>query len=366
MKFFKNRTVAWVVLVLAIAGSVCIGFARKDHFISKEPVELPTVSYQQWICDDAGMLSDGTREAIARYNSAWDSKYYAVIAVATVDDITGWTPEEAAQRLGADWGLAGNDMLLLMVRNDDYYVACGDNVLTVLNNNDTMLAKLKQAIETLYYNGDFDGAALAFYRQADVFYAQAKLSGSGSSGSAGYTGGDTNWEAPMEPISSTSNDVLGVLLLIIAIFVVWALLDRVRYSRYRRRYVMRGITPPVAYYPIFWGRRPPRPHRPRPPRPPRHGGSVPPRPPMGGGAAPRPPRPSQPRPRPSAPRPPMGGSAPRPPRPSAPRPGGRPNGGSRPSGGRPGGFGGGGFGGGSRGGSRGGGFGGGGFGGGRR
>ena len=38
--------------------------------------------------------------------------------------------------------------------------------------------KLKQAIETPYYNGDFDGAALAFYRQADVFYGQTPLGGS--------------------------------------------------------------------------------------------------------------------------------------------------------------------------------------------
>ena len=30
-------------------------------------------------------------------------------------------------------------MLLLMVRNDDYYVACGDSVLAVLNQYDTKM-----------------------------------------------------------------------------------------------------------------------------------------------------------------------------------------------------------------------------------
>ena len=170
MKFFKNRTVAWVVLVLAIAGSVCVGFARKDHFISKEPVELPTVSYQQWICDDAGMLSDGTREAIARYNSAWDSQYYAVIAVATVDDITGWTPEEAAQRLGADWGLAGNDMLLLMIEGKDDQVLYGNSVTSTIT--DTQESMLRRALDSDYYDGDYDQAALKFFRAADVVFAQ--------------------------------------------------------------------------------------------------------------------------------------------------------------------------------------------------
>ena len=161
MKIFKNRAVAWVVLVLAVVGSVCIGLSRKDSFLAKEPVALPEVEYQQWICDEADMLSDDTVAYITERNADWDAKYYAVVAVATADSIQGWTPEEAAKQLGADWKLGKNDMLLLMVRNDDYYVACGDSVLAVLNQYDTMQAKLKQSIEGLYYSGDFDGAAAA-------------------------------------------------------------------------------------------------------------------------------------------------------------------------------------------------------------
>ena len=167
MKIFKNRAVAWVVLVLAVVGSVCIGLSRKDSFLAKEPVALPEVEYQQWICDEADMLSDDTVAYITERNADWDAKYYAVVAVATADSIQGWTPEEAAKQLGADWKLGKNDMLLLMVRNDDYYVACGDSVLAVLNQYDTMQAKLKQSIEGLYYSGDFDGAAAAFFRRPD-------------------------------------------------------------------------------------------------------------------------------------------------------------------------------------------------------
>ena len=251
MKFFEKRGIAFAALVLAIAAAVFIGQSRKAGYIEKQPSELPQVEYHQWICDDAGMLTDTTKDAIRQYNSAWDSKYYAIVAVATVDSLTGWTPEEAALQLGADWGLGANDMLLMMVRNDDYYVACGDNVLWVLSNYDTMQAKLKQAIESAYYSGDFDAAALAFYRQADVFYGQAQL---------GSTSADTVWTEPAQP---GGVDVLGVILLIVAIFVVWMLLDAVRYRRYRRRYVTGapvGVVRPM-YYPIFWG-RPRRPVRP--------------------------------------------------------------------------------------------------------
>ena len=166
MEFLKKRGVALVVLMLAIAGAVFIGQSRKDGFIAKKPTELLDVQYQDWICDEAGLLNGQTEQLIRDYNDSWNSKYYAITAVASIDHLTGWDAEDYAANLGEKWGLGRNDMLLLMVRDDDYYVACGDNVLAVLNSYDTMLAKLKQAIEDPYYNGDFDGAALAFYRQA--------------------------------------------------------------------------------------------------------------------------------------------------------------------------------------------------------
>ena len=336
MKFFKKRSVAWVVLVLAVAASVCIGFARKDHFLAKQPTELLDVQYRQWICDDADLLSSETIQLIEQYNANWDERYYAVVAVATVEHLNGWKDQEYAANLGKQWGLDENDMILLLVEDGDWQVYCGDRVDACMT--DTQQQKLRSAIDSPYYTGDFNAAVTAFFRQSDVFYAQAQLNTGESYGS------DPGWYA-QEPAAVRSGGVSigSVILLIVAIFAVWVLLDRMRYNRYRRRYVMPGIVPPVAYYPIFWGRRPAAPRAPRPPRRPYNGG---PRPPSGGG-----PRP--------------GGGGYRPPR-STPRPQ-PPRSSSRPGSG----FSGGGFGGGSRsggsrsGGSRGG-FGGGGFGGGRR
>lgn len=338
MKFFKKRSVAWVVLVLAVAASVCIGFARKDHFLAKQPTELLDVQYRQWICDDADLLSSETIQLIEQYNANWDERYYAVVAVATVEHLNGWKDQEYAANLGKQWGLCENDMILLLVEDGDWQVYCGDRVDACMT--DTQQQKLRSAIESTYYNGDFDTAVTAFFRQSDVFYGQAQLNNSGY-----YSSGDPGWYA-QEPAAAKTGGVSigGVILLIVAIFAVWVLLDRMRYNRYRRRYVMPGIVPPVAYYPIFWGRRPAAPRAPRPPRQPPYDGG--PRPPAGGGSRP-------------------GGGGYQPPR-STPRPQ-PPRSSSRPGSG----FSGGGFGGGSRsggsrsGGSRGG-FGGGGFGGGRR
>ena len=338
MKFFKKRSVAWVVLVLAVAVSVCIGLARKDSFLAKEPTKLLDVQYQQWICDDAGLLNDDTKQLIERYNADWDQRYYAVVAVATVEHVTGWKEQEYAAALGKEWGLGKNDMILVLVEDGDWQVYCGDSVGN--NMSDTQQNELRKAIESTYYNGDFNTAAQKFFRQADILYSQfAKQYGGyygsdyGSNGSGGWQG-----ETPFR-VRSGGVSLGGVVLLIEAIFVVWVLLDRVRYNRYRRRYMggpTIGVIPAAPYYPIFWGRH----TRPRAPRPPHDRG---PRPPRGGGFG-------------GGPRPPAGGGY-RPPR-STPRPGGF-------GGSRGGGFSGGGFGGSRGGGSRGG-FGGGGFGGGRR
>ena len=76
MEFFKKRGVALVVLALAIAGAVFIGQSRKDGFIAKKPTELLDVQYQDWICDEAGLLNGQTEQLIRDYNDSWNSKYY--------------------------------------------------------------------------------------------------------------------------------------------------------------------------------------------------------------------------------------------------------------------------------------------------
>ena len=85
MKFFEKRGVALVVLMLAIAGAVFIGQSRKDGFIAKKPTELLDVQYQDWICDEAGLLNGQTEQLIRDYNDSWNSKYYAITAVASID-----------------------------------------------------------------------------------------------------------------------------------------------------------------------------------------------------------------------------------------------------------------------------------------
>ena len=132
MDFFKKRGVALAVLVIAIVGAVFIGQSRKDSFIANKPTELLDVAYQNWICDDADLLSDQTEQLIRDYNGSWNGKYYAITAVATIDHLAGWDGQDYAAKLGETWGLGSNDMILLLVKDGDWQVYCGDNVGYVL------------------------------------------------------------------------------------------------------------------------------------------------------------------------------------------------------------------------------------------
>lgn len=163
MKFYQRRAVALVVLILAILGSSAYGISRK-------PAPLPEVQQYQWICDEAGLLSKETRSVIESYNTAWNEKYYAVIAVAAVEDLSGWSEADYAAQLGKNWGLGDNDMLLLLAKGEDYYVSLGDGLVYTMT--DTQQTKLRTAIEPDYYGGDWDAAVVSFMRQADVIYAQ--------------------------------------------------------------------------------------------------------------------------------------------------------------------------------------------------
>lgn len=231
MKFYQRRSVALIVLILAIIGSGVYGF-------SKRPADLPDVAYHQWICDEAKLLDKETEGTIEAYNELWDEQAGAVIAVATVENIDGWSFEDYAADLGNKWGLGGNDMLLLMVKGDHYYVSLGDNIAYAMT--DTQQAKLKNAIEKYYYDGEYDKAAVSFYRQADVVYSQASLYA--DEGDYGWVDGST----------SVGSVVMDLVIVLVVLFVLWSMLDRMRYSRYQRRYRSGVVTRP--YYPIFWGR----------------------------------------------------------------------------------------------------------------
>ena len=320
MKFFQKRGVAIVVLILAIVASSAWGLHKAPAVSTPEGGEkldpsLSTAAFTQYVRDDAGVLSDKTEEAIGLYNANWDKMFGSIMAVVTVQSTSDIG--ETAYDYAMEMKLAPNDAILVIAEQEgSYYLLPSGDFCDLLESlpQSFVASCMADGVE----KSDYDAAVQELCSQLHVELSQ-------------------QYQQSEAALDEAANGVMFIMILII-FFIIWIMLDGMRYRRYRRRYMMPGMgVPTVMYHPIFWGRRPP-----RGPRSPRSGG---PRPPQGG---PRPPHSSG-----------SSGGNRRPPQP--PR---RPSGGSGNSfggfgsSGRGGGFGSGnfgGFGGGGRGGGRGGG-----------
>ena len=328
MKIFKKRSVAVLVMALAIAAASLLGLSRRPDAVSPDTglVDMPIGEFRPYIVDEARLLSDRTEETLCLYNANWDQLGGSILAV--VSEENAGDLEEAAWAWAEKLQLGENDAILLMDP------AAGNCYLLSSGRFTDRFSGRESAYLDSYLYEDFQAARydtgvsnLFSHIHQDFFYSQSSQS---SSQGIGF------------------GLILQLIILLVILVFVCSLIDSMRYRSWYRSYGGMPM-PPVVYRPIlFWHRPGGRWFRHRPPPPPRSGG---PRPPAGGG---------QPR---------TGGGS------FTGRPGSRGGGfgGGSFGGGRGGGFGGGsfgggrggGFGGGSSSGSRGGGFGGGSFGGGR-
>ena len=261
MKFFQKRGVAIVVLILAIVASSAWGLHKTPAVSTPEGGEkldpsLSTAAFTQYVRDEADILSDKTEEAVGLYNANWDKMFGSIMAVVTVQSSDNL--ENTAYDYADTMQLGSNDAILVIAKQQqDYYlVASGDFYDLLSGLSQSFVAS---CMESGVQKSDYDAAVQELCSQLHVELSQ-------------------QYQQDQTAQDDAGTAVLFIMLLVL-LFLIWIWLDRMRYNRYRRRYMMPGMgVPTVMYHPIFWGRRPP-----RGPRPPRSGG---PRPPQGG---PRPP-----------------------------------------------------------------------------
>lgn len=257
MKFFQKRGVAIAVLILAIVASSAWGLHKAPVVSTPEGGEkldpsLSAAAFTQYVRDDAGVLSDKTEEAIGLYNANWDKMFGSIMAVVTTESANDI--ENAAYDYAIEMQLAENDAILVIAKQqqDCYLLASGDFYDLLSGLSQSFVAS---CMADNVQKGDYDAAVCSLCAALHVELSQ-------------------QYQQSEAALDEAANGVMFIMILII-FFVLWIMLDGMRYRRYRRRYMMPGMgVPTVMYHPIFWGRRPP-----RGPRPPRSGG---PRPPQGG------------------------------------------------------------------------------------
>jgi uncharacterized membrane protein YgcG len=289
MKLFQKRGAAAVLMVLAIVAACLIGQTRKPADTGESPSTAIVGSYT-YVNDTQGVLSADTCEHIEAMNTSLFAQTGAQIAVEVIDTtgdtaIDTYTRQEF-ERLGVGSKERNNGILILLALDNyyngqpggDYYVAWGSGFSS--GEGETIHSTLNSSLENDFVAKNYDAGVLAAFDALVDYLANGygvtvkenyipAVSSTYSAGGGYYSESSGYFEPTMGSL------VGGLMVLLVFLFLLWVVLDAIRWSRYRRRYLQPGMgIPTVMYYPIFWGRgwrrgprppRPPRDHR-RPPR----------------------------------------------------------------------------------------------------
>ena len=282
MKFFQKRSVAAVVLAAAIVAGIFIGQAKKPDTTQKAATSIRG-SYTYTI-DKENVLSDSTMRHIDAMNASLFAQTGAQIVVQVVDttgtdDIATFAQYEFETKGIGSKERNNGILLLLALKNEykgantgDYYMAWGsgfssgetnalDGIMTQNLESDFAAGKYDAGVRKTFdklvsYLADGYGVTVRENYIPAVSTNYQVIGGSYSTYNTGY----------VEP--SVLSLVSRLCILLMVLLAVWMVLDAIRWSRYRRRYLRPGMgMPTVWFYPIFWGRswwapRPPHPHPP--------------------------------------------------------------------------------------------------------
>lgn len=119
MKFFQKRGVAIVVLILAIVASSAWGLHKTPAVSTPEGGEkldpsLSTAAFEQYVRDEANVLSDKAEKAVSLYNANWDKMFGSIMAVVTVQSSDNL--ENTAYDYADTMQLGSNDAILVIAK----------------------------------------------------------------------------------------------------------------------------------------------------------------------------------------------------------------------------------------------------------
>ena len=149
MKVFQKRSVAAVVMALAIAAGILLGQARKPEGLGQASTAV--VGTYTYVYDYAGVLTDKTMTYIDEMNTSLFAQTGAQIMVQTVDSTGGTDIVDYAVQLGAAYGVGSaerdNGLVLVLALEDladnglvgNYGIAGGDGLYQYGNELTSML-----------------------------------------------------------------------------------------------------------------------------------------------------------------------------------------------------------------------------------
>lgn len=260
MKIFQKRSVAALVMVLAIAAGVFLGQARKPDDTSAPSTAI--VGSYTYVYDNAHVLTDRTMEHIDAVNASLFAQTGAQIMVVTVNTTGGTDIIDYAADLGNEYGVGSaerdNGVVMVLALDDiaqnglqgDYGAAYGDGLYDY---GDQLNSILYYYMEDDFAAGDYDAGVektfdayidwLAEFYDVTVRENYIPAVRETYSTAGGYQTQNSGYMAPTVGMLARN-----LVMLLVVLFIIWIILDAVRYSRYRRRYLMPGMGIPTRRY----------------------------------------------------------------------------------------------------------------------
>jgi len=269
---------AAAVMISAILAGLALGVVKK-------PAEAGVAGeFLYLVHNEGGVITQATAEYIEAMNTSLFAQTGAQIAVDVVETTGGEDIADYAEGTFTDLGVGSRErnngiLLVLALKNEyngapdgDYYIAWGsgfsssqqsrlENILYGTLESDFAAKRYDQGVKKT-----FD--ALVDYLEG-VYHVAVTTAPPAPAATGNYHSVSNSLTAAGAAVALGSV-VRGLIVLLVVLFILWVLLDGMRYRSYRRRYygpTVIGVPRPV-YYPVFWG-RPRRRRPPPPPRPPR-------------------------------------------------------------------------------------------------
>lgn len=270
MKIFQKRPVAALIMVLAIVLGLSLAGSRKPE----TPAPAPDGGLVSVLHNEGGVLKEGTVRYIEAMNESLFAQTGAQVAVDVVETTGSQDIVDYGDGLFYQYGIGSRErdngiLIVLAIKNlyngapdGDYYIAWGEGFTSAQEDRleELFIDNMEADFVAKRYEKAVQKTFDALIRELESVYGVRVREGE-TGGGAGLYEPRTGSAAGLVYIPYVAGNIIGLLILL---FIIWLILDAVRYSRYRR-YCRRYPTPP-RYYPVFWGR--PRRRVPPPPRPP--------------------------------------------------------------------------------------------------
>lgn len=154
-------------VLLALALALCLAFAAALPALA---AQIPSRPENQYVLDEAGVLSEETEQEIIDTNNALFEETGAQVVVVAVDFLGGEDIENYAYTLFNSWGIGSvernNGLLLLLAIGEDNYYAMSGYGLEDYFDGAKLKGMLNDYLEEDFAARDYDAGVEKFFSQA--------------------------------------------------------------------------------------------------------------------------------------------------------------------------------------------------------